>query len=294
MDLLTQLNRAVGYIEEHICDNLAVSDISKVTSYSPYHFGRLFYYIAEIPISEYVRKRKLSLAATELKNSDIKVIDLAIKYGYDSADSFTRAFVKQHTITPTAARQSDALLKIYTPLTFQIKIKGVHGMNWRIEEKDAFKVFGIERIFGNDETGSVPDFWTECHRNGSYEKLFDDARGTRYPDPRADGSCVIRAICGYSEPGENFFPYMICALKDENCKTDGYRIARIPKATWAIFRSDEIDNIGTEIPRLFNQAHSEWLPSSGYDKVPGPDMEIYGVAPSGKFFEEVWIPVTKK
>lgn len=298
MDLLIQLNCAIYYIEEHICDDLALSDVSKVTTYSPYHFGRLFYYIAEMPLSEYIRKRKLTLAGMELQSSDIKVIDLAMKYGYESADSFTRAFTKQHDVTPTATRQSGVFLKIFPPLTFQIKIKGVQGMNWRIEEKEAFEVFGIEKIFSNEETNKVPDFWTECHQNGSYEKLFDDAGGIRYPDghgyPRNDGTCMINAVCGYCEPGENIFPYMICALNDDNCKTDGYKIAQIPKTTWAIFRSGEMDNIGLEIPRLFNQAYSEWLPSSGYDKGVGPDMEIYGVANNGKYFEEVWIPVIKK
>lgn len=298
MDLLTQLNRAVSYVEENICNDLELSKVSEVTTYSPYHFGRLFYYIAEMPLSDYIRKRKLTLSGIELQTSNIKVIDLAMKCGYDSADSFTRAFVKQHEVTPTAARQSCVFLKIFPPLTFQIKIKGVQGMNWRIEEKEAFEVFGIERIFGNYETNKVPDFWTECHQNGSYEKLFDDAGGTRYPDghgyPREDGSCIINAICGYCEPGENIFPYMLYALKDEKSKTDGYKIVQIPKCTWAIFRSGELDNIGLEIPHLFNQAYSEWLPSSGYDKALGPDMEIYGTAKNGKYFEEVWIPVIKK
>src|SRR5690349_16720955 len=86
MDLLTQLNLAMDYIEEHICDDIALADVSKVTTYSPYHFGRLFYYIAEMPISEYIRKRKLTLAAMELQSNDIKVIDLAVKYGYDNGD----------------------------------------------------------------------------------------------------------------------------------------------------------------------------------------------------------------
>jgi len=117
MDLLTQLNRAVDYIEAHIRDDLVLTDISKVTAYSPYHFGRLFYYIAGMPLSEYVRKRKLSLAAAELQNTNIKVVDLAMKYGYDNSDSFTRAFAKQHGVTPTAARRSGVFLKILLPLS---------------------------------------------------------------------------------------------------------------------------------------------------------------------------------
>ncbi len=292
MDLLSQLNRAMDYVEEHISDDLALEDVSSVTSYSAYHFGRLFYYIAEMPLSEYIRKRKLSLAAMELQNRSVKVIDLAVKYGYDNADSFSRAFTKQHGVTPTSARKNGVILQIFPPLTFQIKIKGVQGMNWRIEQREAFEVFGVERIFQNDETGKVPEFWNECHQNGCYEKLFDDAGGERISAKKA-GICVINAVCGYCEPGENTFPYMICALKKDGCKTDGYKTARIPAATWAVFRSEESNDLGLHIPQLFNRAYSEWLPSSGYDKAIGPDMEVYYTTDNGGHFEEVWIPVKK-
>lgn len=290
MDLLSQLNAAMHYVEVHIDDDMALDDVSSVTSYSPYHFGRLFYYIAGMPLSEYIRKRKLSLAAEELQSSGVKVIDLAIKYGYDSADSFTRAFAKQHGVTPTAARQSGVTLKIFPPLIFQIKIQGAIEMNWRIEEKEAFEVFGIERVFGNDESGHVPDFWTEQKENGEYSRLFQAAGAKR----GEDGKHCINAVCGYCEQGDDSFPYMICAFKKHDSKTDGFKVAQIPKTTWAIFRSEESEWQGTEIPTLFNRAYSEWLPSSGYDKSPGPDMEIYYTNKNGKHVEEVWIPVKKQ
>jgi AraC family transcriptional regulator len=104
MDILTQLNRAMAYIEAHIDDDLALSEVAGVTAYSPYHFGRLFCCITDMPLSEYIRKRKLSLAAMKLQTGGDKVIDLAVMYGYDSADSFSRAFAKQHGITPSARR----------------------------------------------------------------------------------------------------------------------------------------------------------------------------------------------
>ena len=297
MDLLSQLNVAMRYIEENIAYDMAIKNVSSVTSYSPYHFGRLFYYITNMPLSEYIRKRKLSIAAMELQSIAARVIDLGVKYGYDSADSFARAFARQHGVTPSVARQAGTSLTIFPPLTFQIKIEGVQAMNWRIEEKESFEVFGIEKIFDNDETGKVPHFWDECHQNGSYERLFDAAGGVRksggHGYPREDGSCVVNAVCGYCEPGDNSFPYMICAMKDSDSITDGFKIAQIPKTTWAVFRSDKSDYAGLEIPVLFNWAYSEWLPSSGYDKAVGPDMEIYYTAPDGKHFEEVWIPVKK-
>lgn len=289
MDILTQLNNAMAYIEEHIDDDLALADVSSVTLYSPYHFGRLFYYIANMSLSEYIRKRKLSLAAVRLQECNEKIIDVAILYGYDSADSFTRAFVRQHGVTPSHARQPGVNLTIFPPLTFQIKIKGVQALNWRIEELEAFEVLGVERIFRNDETDKVPAFWAEFHKNGEYERLCE-AAGVKQGD---EGLYCINAVCSYRELSADTFPYMICTRRRPGSNIEGFSVAQIPKTTWAVFRSDPIDHFGMEIPKLFNRAYSEWLPSSSYDKASGPDMEVYYALPDGKCFEEVWIPVKK-
>lgn len=299
MDIITQLNAAINYIERHIEDDLALSDVSKVTLYSPFHFGRLFYYIAEMPLSEYIRKRKMSLAAQMLQGSDIKIIDLAVMYGYDAADSFTRAFVKQHGVTPSKARQLGVNLAIFPPLTFQIKIKGAKAMNWRIEEREKIEVFGLEGIFRHDETDKIAEFWEECLNNGSYERLFDAAGGKRdsqaQQQPNEDGSCILNAVCSYREINGESFPYMIFAKKSPNNNVEGFTTATIPKSTWAVFKSDNFtpDKVCEEIPNLYSRAYSEWLPTSGYNKTNGPEMEIYYSTEDGMCFEEVWIPVVK-
>ena len=242
-----------------------------------------------MPLSEYIRKRKLSLAAMRLQAGNGKVIDPAVLYGDDSADSFTRAFVRQHGITPSEACRPGAHLTLFPPLVFQIQIKGAKAMHWRMEKRDDFEVFGIERRFGHEETGRVLDFWTACRRNGRYDRLLEAAG----EGPSADGCKRLFAVCGCSEPDEDVFPYMICALRKPESRTEGFRIAQIPKASWAVFRSDTCSHMGTEIPSLFSRAYSEWLSASGYDKAPGPDMELYYTTPDGKHFEEVWIPVRK-
>ena len=294
----------MDYIEEHITDDLALANVSNVTAYSPFHFGRLFYYIADMSLSEYIRRRKMSLAAMELQASGVRIIDLAVTYGYESADSFTRAFIKQHGVTPSIARQPGIGLTIFPPLTFQIKIKGVQAMNWRIEEKETFEVFGIEKIV---EQGNGGILWDECFQNGSYDKLFNDAGGILQPNefgyPREDGACVIQAIAGYHEgsdcltyagynEGEDV-PYMLCALLKPGIDTSGYTVVQIPKATCAVFRSKTVDWAGGELPGLFNQIYTEWLPTSGYDRVSGPDMDLYFGTDDGKQFAEVWIPVKR-
>ena len=224
-----------------------------------------------------------------LQSGNERVLDLALLYGYDSADSFTRAFVRQHGCTPSEARKPGAQLTLFPSLVFQIQIKGVEAMHWRMEERDAFEVFGIERRIGCEDNGAVPAFWTECHQDGSYERIFEAANAK----PSAGEPCTVRAVCGYEASDGRTFPYMLCALKNEKSRTEGFTVIQIPKATWAVFRSDVSEQIGTAIPVLFSRAYSEWLPSSGYDRAPGPDMELYYSAPDGRYFEEVWIPVRK-
>jgi AraC family transcriptional regulator len=289
MELLTQLNRAMAYIEAHLDDDLALEDVARVTVYSPVHFGRLFNYIAELTLSEYIRRRKLSLAAMKLQSGREKVIDLALLYGYDSADSFTRAFVKQHGITPSQARRPGVSLTIFPPLTFQIKIEGVQAMNWRIEDREAFEVVGVERRFQNDESDKISGFWNEKNKDGSLARLRNQGKKND-----------LIGVCGHMDEKSGDFVYMIGLFADENTDTSGFASITAPAATWAVFRSEAFvqNPHGAEIPKLFQRAYQEWLPSSGYDKAEGGDgeiydMEIYGVTDDGKFFEEVWLSVKR-
>lgn len=143
MDLITELNQAIEYIEEHLEDDLVLEDIVGITSYSPYHFQRIFNYISGIPLSEYIRRRRLSVATFDLQNEE-KVIDVAMKYGYTSADSFTRAFTKQHGITPSQCKSHAISMELYPPMTFELTVKGTIGLSCRIETKEAFSMFGVD------------------------------------------------------------------------------------------------------------------------------------------------------
>ncbi|MCL2153727.1 MAG: GyrI-like domain-containing protein [Oscillospiraceae bacterium] len=160
----------------------------------------------------------------------------------------------------------------------------------RVEMETTVHSESIERTFKNDENDIVPGLWDESYANGEYERLFK-AAGAKNGE---DGKHCIGAICGYYESGDDSFPYIICALKKPGSDTTGFHTANIPKFTWAVFRSGVSEHMGTEIINMYNRAHSEWLPSSGYDKASGPDMEVYYDAPGSGYFQEVWIPVTKK
>lgn len=147
MDLLKSMNRALKYIEENLTNDIDFQEAAKLAFCSEYHFKRMFSFLAGISLSEYIRRRRLTLAAFELKDSNVKVIDIAIKYGYNSPDSFARAFQNLHGINPSKARLNGHSLKAYPRMTFQLTIKGGNEMNYRIEEKEAFRIVGIKKEF---------------------------------------------------------------------------------------------------------------------------------------------------
>ena len=135
MEWIERLNNAVTYIEDNIKGDIDIDEASKIACCSTYHFQRMFAYIADVPLSEYVRRRRMSLAAVDLQNGDEKVIDVALKYGYDSPTAFTRAFKNVHGISPSQAKNEGSVLKAFPPISFKITIKGASEMNYRIEKK---------------------------------------------------------------------------------------------------------------------------------------------------------------
>ena len=145
MDSLRSLNNALAYIEEHLTEEIDYSKITKIAYCSEYHFKRMFSFLSGISLSEYIRRRKLTLAALDLKDKSFRIIDIAVKYGYSSADSFTRAFHSVHGILPSEARSELTQIKAYPKMTFQLSIKGGCEMNYRIVEKEPFKLVGFKK-----------------------------------------------------------------------------------------------------------------------------------------------------
>lgn len=293
MDWLKKMNEALDYIEDNLNEEIDFAVVAKKACCSSYNFQRIFSFITDIPLAEYIRRRKLTNAAFELQNSDIKIVDLALKYGYDSPISFTRAFKSMHKITPNKAREQGTTLKAYPRLSFQITIKGVSEMNYRIETKPAFQVYGVEGVFKEEDASStIPKFWTKFCENGDCDKILNslgiDLTSTNGYGPHA--------VCGYSETGNRTFPYMICVFKTPEAKTDGYKVIDVPEATWAIFTSEKHErNKVTKVTQSLNRRiYTEWFPNnSEFEQVSGYDFEIYK-ADDDKCYEEIWVRVKPK
>lgn len=169
MEWLERMAKALDYLEEHLEDALEIDEAAKMAYSSSFHFQRMFYMLTGNTVAEYVRKRRLTLAAQELAVNDVRVLDVALKYGYDSPESFAKAFKKIHGVSPSSAREPGISLKAYPRLSFHLSLKGDQDMDYRIEEKPAFTVAGKGiRVTTRDgeNTRLIPKFWGESYDNG--------------------------------------------------------------------------------------------------------------------------------
>ena len=284
MDWLDKMNSAMDCIEENLADNISYDNIAQLACCSKYHFQRMFPFITGVALSEYIRRRRLTLAAFELQTTHTKVIDIAMKYGYESPEAFTRAFKILHGVMPTSARDSGIALKAYPRMTFHMTVKGDVEMKYRIEQREAFQVFGACTEISADMEKAfeqVPQFFRKC-----------DDNGTTYTINRLLGrfhdNHTISALYGHTEDSMN---YMICNFLPENFTVPPtLTTLAVPASTWAIF-----DGPGGDMQNLWRQIFTEWLPTSGFEIEEGAQFEMYyGLAQHENIFGEIWIPVRKK
>jgi len=306
MELLERMNLAIDYVEQHITDDLDLPKLAQLTHCSTYNFQRMFSMVTGITITEYVRRRRLTLAALELQTSAIKVVDVALKYGYDSPTSFGRAFQAVHGITPSEAKKSNINLKAFPKLTFQITIQGVSEMNYRIVKTEPFKVFGLETSVSTvgehyfQHGGKTwEDIWDVNFKNGKYAQLVADAGEEKLPhyDSMFTQEMVnVHALMNYKKIDDTTYGYMQWSFVTPESKTDGYTIVEIPEMTWAVFPTgvQSWDDIGSVIDEVFRKFYSEWLPTSEYEKADGPEFEMHTRFTLEEGNIELWMPVAKK
>lgn len=232
-----------------------------------------------------------------LRSSDCRVIDAAALYGYDSPVSFARAFQAMHGLSPSAARAAKATLKAYPRISFQITVKGVDAMNFRMEQHESFQIFGIEGIFNSDEQkqgDQTPHMlWNRSHENGDYNRLAEAAGPP--PEFVPPDMCRVHGFCGYRETESGTFPYMLGAFRGPESKTEGFQCCEVPACTWVILPSVRYDwkDFDTIINTLYKRFFTEWLPASEYEQLPGLDFELYG-GDERQGYIELWFAVQKR
>lgn len=271
------IQKALEYIEVNIVEDIESKDIAEQAFVSEFHFQRIFHALCGFTLGEYIRNRRLSLAAQELSSREVKVIDLAIKYGYDSPDSFTRAFTKFHGITPTAAREKGASCRSFSPLKIKLTLEGGTMLEYKILEKSAFTVMGRMKRF-NTETSyqEIPKFWEEHFADGGSEVV-----------------CGMYGVCMDSNGKE--FDYLIADnYIPWNEVQEGYVTRTLPAGTWAVFPCrgplpNSLQEVNTKIWR-------EWLPNCKEYKMGGNyNIEMYTPPCENPqdYYCEIWVPVVK-
>jgi AraC family transcriptional regulator len=290
MDSLRRLNDAIGYIEENLLEDIDYKEVARRAYCSEYHFQRMFSYLAGVSLSEYIRRRRLSLAAFELMNSKARILDIAIKYGYNSPDSFTRAFQSLHGITPSEARKSRQSLKAFPRMTFQLTIKGVSELNYGIVEKEAFNLVGFKKrvpIIFNGVNPEISAMWQSL----DMEKI-NTLKQLSNVEPMGLLSASTNFSEGRMEEKGELDHYIGVATTNE-CPKNLTKL-EVPASTWAVFEA--VGPFPNTLQDVWGRIYSEWFPSSNYQIAVGPELlwnENKDVT-SPTFRSEIWVPVTSK
>lgn len=284
MDWTGAIAGAVSYIEEHISDDISVFDIAENAHISPYYFQKGFAMLCGYTLSEYLRNRRLDLAAGELADGE-KVIDVALKYGYDSPDSFAKAFSRFHNVSPSAVQKGDVKIKTFAPLKVNFLLEGGYIMEYKIVKKESFKVIGRKKEFDYETCKrEIPEFWEEHYKSG--------------------GGKYVRGMYGVNNDEKmegKSFSYLIADLyEEESCVPDGFCVVKIPEFTWAVFSCD--GPLPKALQDVNKKIFSEWLPAlSEYEFAAGWCVESYsdpGSYPKGtmdeNYHSEIWIPIKRK
>lgn len=281
MDWIERLNKAMNYIEEHLTDEIDYGQLGRIACCSAYHFQRMFSYMAGMPLAEYIRKRKMSLAAVDLQGGNAKIVDVAGNYGYQSPTAFNRAFQAIHGVAPSAVKNGSVPVKSFPPISFKITIKGAEEMNYRIETKEAFRIVGVSVPLEKEiekNFAMIPAKWNEVLADGTLKKLAG----------RMDGEpmgVLGVSTCSDEEPWRY---YIAVSSAKEQGEFEEYTV---PASTWAIFSGS---GAGQSIQELERRIVTEWLPTSGYEYGNAPDVEVYLNQDPQNSQYEVWIPVVKK
>lgn len=283
---IESIQKAINYIEEHLQETITIEQIANEVNASVFHFQRTFSILTDMSIADYIRRRRLTLAAQELINTDIKVIDLAFQYGYDSPEAFTKAFRKQHNVTPSEARKQQGPLQSYNRLVIQVSLKGAEPMKYNIVEKEKFQVVGMKRTYNcqnGENLQGIPLFWDEVNRQGIDEQLF----------ALNDGQ--IKGVLGVCVPDEN---YKENNLMDYWIGTDhigdvpeNLFAMEVPASKWVVF---EVHGpMPDAMQNAWKQIFSEWFPSNPYEPAGTAELEVYTEEdPSSEnLYSEIWIPI---
>lgn len=280
MDWLKNWNEALDCLEKNLDGTISLEELSRLAGCSAYHFQRMFSYLAGVPQKEYIRRRRMTRAAADLREGE-KVLDVALRYGYDSPTAFNRAFQAIHGVAPSLVRQDGVKLKAFPRIRFKFVLKGDAEMEYQIVRKAAFRIVGLRTSLpadGEESFQVVPQFWsTAGQRIGELIPLMV---------PEMPG------VLGVSTCHSEEESYYYIAVASDAPVLAGMHEWTVPAATWAVFSGQSKQPMA--IQELQKRVVTEWLPDSGYEWAQAPDVEVYLSAPGTEEQQfQVWLPIQK-
>lgn len=289
MDWLTGIQNAINYVEEHLTEDIDYEEVAREAACSSFYFQRIFGILCGISLGDYIRNRRLTLAGDALSASDDKVIDIALKYGYESPENFARAFVRFHGVTPSEAKKDGSKLRSFSRISVKITLSGGNVMNYKIVEKEAFDI--IEKaethsVENAENAKSIPAFWARSHQDGTVKTLMNAT---------TDRTFIFGVCYGNLPKNAKTFDYSIAATYSKDAAVpDGFRRNTIPARTWAVFECKGA--MPDAIQALWHKIVSEFFPTSSYKPTYEMDIEAYseGNMSDPNYYSEIWIPVVRK
>ncbi|MGI2329042.1 AraC family transcriptional regulator [Planococcus sp. YIM B11945] len=288
MDMLKDMNEALRYIEAHLDEAIDFSEVAAIAGVSKFHFRKMFSYLSGMSLSAYIRNRRLSQAAIDLQEGTERVLDVAVKYGYDSADGFARAFRDWAGVNPSEVKSSSSF-KMFPRLTFQMTIQGGMDMEYQIAEKDAFKLVGIKKRIPIVFEGQNPEIMKMA------QSITAEQREKLQKWRNTDVKTVVNASFNfdegrYEEQGE--LDQLLGSITTLDNDFEGFDVVEVPAGSWAIFKTE--GPFPQTLQDAWGKIFSEWLPSSHYELIDGPEISFNGdMSELQNVSSEIWIPVKK-
>lgn len=285
MDWVEGMQRAIDYVEDHITEELDYSTVAAQAYSSSFHFQRAFHILCGYTLGEYIRSRRLTLAGIELLATGHKVLDVALKYGYNSPDSFAKAFTRFHGIPPSSVHKTGVKLNAFSRLSLKLILEGGMTMAYKIETKGAFRLIGIKRRFtGNDEQRfeQERDFWIETRAEQDTLAVLRDTSDNIWHDVN----------CRFTDDG--CYDHFIAVASTMPCPA-GFEEIEVPAQTYVMAETQRAKYPTLLLPELRRQIVSGWLPSSGYQLTDGYEISKTHWYPLGtnQKYIECWMPVEK-
>ena len=297
MDWLKGMNEVLDHVENNLAQPILYESLSRIVGCSVYEFSRIFSFMAGMSISEYIRRRRLSQAVFDIQNGRDKIIDIALKYCYESPSTFSRAFKELHGVSPLFARKMSVPLKSYPPISFVLIIKGVNKMDFRIERHDSFTIMGLSG-YSEEDIPWEKTLWGEFLDGGSgpdgsgtfNQALYNNGNPSYYTAPFWQiGAYDFNSIDGKT-------PTIIGAeYKGTKPDIENLSFKTIPAATWAVF-SIKGETGPVAYPAAWARILTEWLPQSNYVRNEDvPNLDSYpGGTIDDKYVWEIWFPILAK